>query len=282
MQGSGMLKMFLVGAAVAAAAAVAVTSARAQGAGRPGPGDRVFAAPVFPVPDAGQIGVSIRNVGDDDLKTLKLANQAGAIVETVQPNSPASSAGLRANDVIVEFDGEHVRSVRQLTRLVLETPPGRHVKVGVMRDGRRSDLELTPRAVPPGAAFQSDALQQALEGVGRLGGGTMAPRGRLGVSIQPLGADLASYFGVRNGVLVASVVSDSAAARAGLKAGDVITAVDGKSVTTTAELTSALGDPNTAREVTLTVVRDKKELALKAKLAGAGAPAARTPGPRGV
>ena len=268
------------------------SSVRAQSAGAV-PGGR---APVLPAlaPEGGHIGVSIRNVGPDDVKKLKLAGEAGVIIETVQPDSPASAAGLRAGDLIVEFDGERVRSARQLTRLVLETPPGRHVRIGVMRDGRRSDLEVTPAPAPAGLAFQSDAVRQALEGIGRFGRdlaqelgvppgpGASVRRGRLGVNVQPLEADLSAYFGVKNGVLVSSVVGDSPAAKAGVRAGDVITAVDGRSVTGVNDLVGALGDPGAAREVTLTVVRDKKELTLKAKIEGVPAPAVRTPGRRGV
>jgi len=196
---------------------------------------------------------------------------------------------MLSNNAII--GGERVRSARQLSRLVLETPPGRHVKVGVMRDGRRSDLEVTPAQAPPGVAFQNDDLQRALEGIGRWGRdlvqgfgfqpgpgmGMGMRRARLGVVMQPLGPDLASYFGVKNGVLVSSVANDSPAAKAGLKAGDVITAVDGRSVANAAELTGAMGDPNTSREVTLTVVRDKKPLTLKAQLDGSSAPQ-RVPG----
>jgi serine protease Do len=293
MQGSRLLKTCLLAVALAAATVVA-SSVRAQGAGA-APGGR---APVLPAPalapDGGHIGVSIRNVGPDDVKKLKLAGEAGVMIEAVQPDSPASAAGLRAGDLIVEFDGERVRSARQLTRLVLETPPGRHVRVGVMRDGRRSDLEVTPAPAPPGLALQSDAVRQALEGIGRFGRdlaqelgmppgpGASLRRGRLGVSVQPLEADLAAYFGVKAGVLVSSVVVDSPASKAGVRAGDVITAVDGRSVTGVNDLVGALGDSGAAREITLTVVRDRKELTLKAKIEGVPAPAVRAPGRRGV
>ena len=154
-----------------------------------------------------------------------------------------------------------------------------------MRDGRRSDLEVTPAEGRPGFEFRNDQFWRAMEGIGQLGrdmafnfrlppGVGMGGRpGRLGANVQELSGDLFAYFGVKNGVLVASVANDSPAAKAGLKAGDVITAVDGRSVATTAELIRALGDSNTAREVALAVVRDKKELTLKAKLEAVKAPA---------
>jgi S1-C subfamily serine protease len=94
----------------------------------------------------------------------------------------------------------------------------------------------------------------------------LANRGRLGVSVQELSPELAAYFGVKSGVLVAAVEKDSAAEKAGLKAGDVITSVDGHSVTTLAELIGALPTGDGSQDVNLDVMRDKKELKLKAKV----------------
>src|SRR5438093_11124913 len=74
---------------------------------------------------ASMIGARLADVTADEAKTLKLPRAEGAMVESVNPNSPASAAGLRAKDVIVEFDGERVRSARHLMRLVTETPVGR-------------------------------------------------------------------------------------------------------------------------------------------------------------
>src|SRR5204863_3258457 len=147
---------------------------------------------------------------------------------------------LREKDVILEFDGEHVRSASHLTRLVTETPPARDVALVVMRDGRRTNLHLTTEAAantwfdPTFVAQEAQRaaremrrnLPEMIDGM-RSG---MSARGRLGVSVQEVTPELAEYFGVKQGVLVASVAPDSPAAKAGLKAGDVITAANGKSI----------------------------------------------------
>jgi serine protease Do len=86
---------------------------------------------------------------------------------------------------------------------------------------------------------------------------------RLGVGIQDLTPELAEYFGVKDGVLVTSVTADSPAARAGIKAGDVITAVDGKTIEDSGDLRRATWENEEARELTLGVVRDKKTLSVK-------------------
>ena len=94
--------------------------------------------------------------------------------------------------------------------------------------------------------------------------------GRLGVSVQSLTPELAEYFGVKDGVLVTAVTKDSAASKAGMKAGDVITTVDGKPVDDAGELRRQLRPgEDQSTEVTLGVTRDRKSLSLKVPLEGA-------------
>jgi membrane-associated protease RseP (regulator of RpoE activity) len=90
----------------------------------------------------GRIGVSARDLNAAEADRQKL--QGGVVIDEVQPDSPAEKAGLERSDIIVEFDGEHVRSARQFSRLVQETAPGRAVKATIVRDGRRSDVHITP------------------------------------------------------------------------------------------------------------------------------------------
>src|SRR5688500_15941273 len=89
---------------------------------------------------SGRIGVTVSDV---DPTAGKAA--AGVMVEEVEEESPAAKAGLKKGDVVVEFDGERVRSVRQFTRLVSETPAGRQVAAAVMRDGQRVSVNVATR-----------------------------------------------------------------------------------------------------------------------------------------
>jgi serine protease Do len=98
-------------------------------------------------------------------------------------------------------------------------------------------------------------------------------RGRLGVNVQELTPDLAAYFGVKDGLLVSAVQADTPAAKAGIKAGDVIGSVNGKTVLSPAELVRELADKD--GEVTIGLTRDKKALSLKATLEPRKAPARR-------
>lgn len=261
-------------------AALAVPTLQAQT--RKAPEDRARVE----MPRAGRvsmIGLRLSDVTAENMKSLKLSKQEGAVVDSVNPNSPAAAAGFRDKDVVVQFDGERVRSARHLTRLVSETPAGREVTVSVMRDGRSVDLRVKPEAgghswFDPrfGGVIDFDTgewreqvekAERAARELGRNLPEVIAPhpnRARLGVTVQEVSGELADYFGVKAGALVTSVAPDSAAAKAGMKAGDVITAVDGRTVATPAELVGALPSGDRAQDVTLTVVRDKRELTLKA------------------
>jgi serine protease Do len=207
---------------------------------------------------------------------------AGVVVEEVRPDSPAEKAGVKRADVFVSFDGERVRSVRQFTRLVQETPPGRSVKATVLRDGQQRDLEITPRegrGALTGSFVDRDRLPDMRAFGDRLPYLDMLPRGmpfdfdfpgltsapRLGVDVDPLSDQLAEYFGAKEGVLVRSVTDGSAASRAGLKAGDVITSVDGQPVRSREDLVRAVRDARTD-ELTIGIVRDRKQSSVTAKI----------------
>lgn len=224
-----------------------------------------------------EIGVSIADLPAADLE----AGRHGVRIEDVRDDSPAARAGVKAGDIVTSFDGERVRGARHFARLVQETPAGRAVKLQVQRDASTVDLSVTPaaprmamgeappwRMAEPGSpAFRMDVLPRVRERMrfepGEFDVRVMARPGRLGVGVQELTPELAEYFGVKEGVLVTSVTKDSAAARAGLKAGDVITAVDGASVDDPAELRRRLWRDEDAKETTLGVVRDRKTLSLK-------------------
>jgi serine protease Do len=260
--------------AVAAAAIAAAVAPPLQGQTRITPKARTVQ--VFT--GGSRIGVSIRDVEESDSKAVKGA-ATGVIVEEVATDSPAEKAGIRKGDAIVEFDGERVRSVRQLTRLVQETPAGRTVPAVLQRDGQRTSVSVTP--VDDGRfSFQGfDELGREFRlAVPRIAPPTppnppapppawnfdgLVGRSRLGISIESLSPQLAEYFGTKDGVLVSSVSDDSAAAKAGIKAGDVITSFNGSAVGDPQELRRRIQSLNDGDEFTVSVTRDRKPLTLK-------------------
>jgi serine protease Do len=226
------------------------------------------------------IGVSARDVDADEAKTAKIAG--GVYIEDVREDSPASRAGFREGDIVVEFDGERVRSMRQFTRLVQETPSGREVPAVVMRDGSRTTLSVTPDAAggwhlfdghegfvlrppvapPAPAAPAPPSPPAALEMWPRLER-FFSTSGRLGVTVDAMPDQLAEYFGTQDGVLVTSVAENSAAQKAGLKAGDVIVTINGTVVNSPSELSRRAQRLEDGDEFTLEVVRGKQKQTLK-------------------
>lgn len=224
----------------------------------------------------------------------------GVKVDEVTDDSAAEKAGLKQGDIVVEFDGERVRSARQFTRLVQETPEGRAVEIAVLRDGNKQTLEATPeaRSFSWDMTIDGDRIRREVErgmtgaqgfrveppmdfhfepgdpgprtftfrtpnGAGMTEFHARASRGRLGASVQSLSPELADYFGARNGgALVSSVAKGSAAEKAGLKAGDVITSVNGDSVNDVDDLMREL--ENVSDDVSIGIVRDKKAATIKA------------------
>lgn len=224
----------------------------------PRSGDFVRPFPFITAGPGSQIGISIRDLETDEAGKLKLPADAGAVVQSVQQGSPAETAGLRNGDVLVEFDGERVRSAQQLTRLVHETPPGRRVNAAVFRDGKRTQLQLVPEASRRDVPFNADRLRDSVDRFWPMG------RGTLGVITQDMTPELAEYFGAKDGVLVTSVLKDSPAEKAAIRVGDVITEFAGVSVDHPRDLVRAV--VSRQGEVALKVVRDKKELTLKVTL----------------
>jgi serine protease Do len=283
------------GPKVGAWAAALVAAAGAGAALSPVAHGQAATVQVAPAPHAMQIftggsriGVSIREVEQRDLKSAKLPGLAGAVIEDVADGSPAEKAGLRAGDVVLEFDGERVRGVRHLTRLVQETPDGREVQAVILRDGQRTTLAIAPRA--SGAFGLNVERFRDLEKLGREFSyniparpapgvrGRTAPhvwgfddllgRGgsRLGITVDALSPQLAEYFGTKEGVLVTTVNDGSAAAKAGMKAGDVITAFNGATVNDGGDLRRQIQDLDEGEEFTISVMRDRKPQTLKGKL----------------
>jgi len=229
------------------------------------------------------IGISVR---DADAEETRRAGTSGVVVQDVRDDTPAASAGLREMDIVVDFDGERVRSVSQFQRLVRETAPGRTVKMTLLRGGSRQTLDITPE--PRGARnlVLPDIAADVRRGMKNLprdfdfdfrfdsGTVTFGPQ-RLGVAVIPLSDQLASYFGVKQGVLVSAVSPDSPADTAGIKAGDVITTINGRTVSSTSDVVEAVRSAEPGSSVEVRVTRDRREQTLTPKMPERNRPVAR-------
>ena len=269
------MKKFVIAVAAIAVAVVALfalapqTAAQTRGRSRVTVGERGFGA---------SIGVSVRDLQNDEASRAKVS-AGGVYVEDVSQGGPSARAGLRTGDIVIEFDGERVRSAVHFTRLVRETVAGKAVKVTVARDGNRQTLDVTPdeaRYRFPPLPDVSREIERGLRNLPRdfsfdfdfegFPDGFYVTRGRLGATLMPITDQLADYFGVKEGLLVTAVATDTPASRGGLKAGDVLMAVNGTTVERAADVGRALRDVPAGGKVELRVMRDRKELTLDTTL----------------
>jgi len=202
----------------------------------------------------------------------------------VDDDSPASKAGLKTGDVVLEYNGERVQGGEQFVRLVRETPPGHNVALLVVRNGANQTLTATIAQRQPAAlAFEFDGENFAMAmpptppmpPMQPLPGIRMPdiPRAfmtwgspTLGIESESLNPQLGEFFGVKEGVLVRSVTKESTAEKAGFKAGDVIIKVDGEKVTTPREISSILQASRSKKTLPVTVIRRQKEMVLNVVL----------------
>jgi serine protease Do len=91
----------------------------------------------------GWLGVSIAEIGEDDIPRLRLREPRGVLIRAVTPGDPADRGGVRANDVILALDGTKLEGPRDLQRLVASAPVGKKVKVTLWREGKETEVEVT-------------------------------------------------------------------------------------------------------------------------------------------
>lgn len=233
-------------------------------------------------PGTSYLGIGAKEVSADRAKELKLKEDRGVEVDHVEDDSPAAKAGIKEGDVVLEYNGEKVEGVEQLVRMVRETPSGREVKVTVWRNGAPVNLTLTVGArketlietpggpvTVPAVPFPNMPPLPPIE-IPRFNMSWQTPL--LGIEGESLGPQqqLAEFFGVKDGVLVKSVIRNSPADKAGIKAGDVIVKVDDTGVASTREITSVLRSNRGKSNFTITVVRNKKEMPVTVTISSRG------------
>lgn len=240
------------------------------------------------------LGVHAEDVNKENMARYGMREARGVGITEVLKDSPAEKAGLRKDDVILRFEGDSVTSVRKLTRLVSEVAPDQNIRLAISRSGGEQEVAVTmgKRTNSFGAMHKLEGMDGLRglkgfdfknldelknlegfkmmnppgnvwkwEGQGPGGEGMVWAFGnsrRIGVSTMQLTKQLAEYFGVAEGagVLVTAVTEDGPAAKAGVKAGDVITAVDGEKVDGAGDLSRTINKKKDG-DVTLTVIRKK-------------------------
>jgi serine protease Do len=217
------------------------------------------------------LGVQLADVDADRAKALHLDEERGAEIEKVETGSPAEAAGLKAGDVLLTYNGENILGARQLGRLVSETPKGRKVRIQFWRDGKMQSTVALMTETQISREFPGDLDIQIPDVHIRIpdipSPMVIWKSAALGIDCEPLDTQLAEYFGVKRGVLVRSVEKESAAEKAGLKAGDVLTAVDNQPVASAHDVVSSMRiERRAGRPVSVAIMRDHRPLTLSVVL----------------
>jgi C-terminal processing protease CtpA/Prc len=200
----------------------------------------------------GWLGVSIQDITSQMEKAMDLKSRDGALVGDVERKSPAEAAGIKEGDIIVQFDGKNIEDSNDLQKAVADTKPESKVFVVVMRKGEKKTLDV----VVGKQSSKSKIVTMPPRGTGNFNvffGG----QNYQGMSLRELNEQLGQYFGVTdgNGVLVWEVEKGSAAEKAGVKAGDVISTIGKKKIKSLRDVGRALGIYDDGEKAELDVVR---------------------------
>lgn len=245
--------------------------------------------------DGGYLGVQTQDVTRENFSKFGLRDVRGVAVAKVLDKSPAEAAGIKEGDVIVRFNGDEITSVRKLTRLIGEVSPDHQATVTVLRGGKEQDITVTiakrpmpefssgnfqfsvpPVAKPDMPDFKNMPQFKDMPGFNYFPDLKNLPRGefksfeipngqgfvwtgggrQIGVGIVPLSKQLADYFKVEGGALVDEVRENSPAAKAGLKAGDIVIEANGKAVRNQMDLIKAINEKKEG-DVQLTIMRNE-------------------------
>ena len=202
--------------------------------------------------ERGWLGVSLQELDPTLAKSLGVDTTKGALVSEVVAGSPAEEAGFEPGDVVTRFDGEEIDSVRDLTFTVARHRPGETVTVEVIRDGRRRELEVKLGDRASATAMPSSGSKAPLRSGARAGDAA------LGLRLAPLTDRDRTRLGLPrdvDGVLIVDVRPGSAAAREGLRSGDVIVSVNRQRVDSVDDVTAALDAARRADGRALLLVR---------------------------
>ncbi|HVO03565.1 MAG TPA: DegQ family serine endoprotease [Candidatus Cybelea sp.] len=208
----------------------------------------------------GWLGVEIQQVTPEIAKAIGLDEPKGALVASVQPNSPAAKAKLQAGDVIVSFNGQAIHEMRDLPRLVAQTDPSAKVELGIVRDKQQITVAATVAKMKDDNEVASNDQQND---------STTSPDASAnGVQIPALGATLAAVtpemrqmFNLSEdttGVVVADLDSDSPLADQGIRPGDVIKKVSDSEVASPADVKRLAEQAKANKENVLLMLVDRQ------------------------
>ncbi|MEO8309952.1 MAG: PDZ domain-containing protein, partial [Caldimonas sp.] len=197
----------------------------------------------------GRLGVTVQDLNQSLADSFGLKRVDGALVSNVAPDSAAAAAGLKSGDVITEVNGEPVLRSGSLSSLIGMSAPGERVKLKVWRDGAERTIDAKLGGTEKEAKQVADA-------------GNASEHGALGLTLRPLTRDEKREAKIDAGLVVEDV--DGAAERAGIVAGDVLLAINGKAVQSVEQVKSVMAAK--PKSVALLVQREGEKIFVPVKI----------------
>lgn len=198
----------------------------------------------------GWLGVAIQEVTKQLAESFGLPQATGALIASIEPNSPADKAGLEVSDVVLRFNDKSIASANDLPRIVAATKPGSRVSMQVWRKGAQKDLTVMVTELPPDRAAPQQRSQR----------GTPQNRqfNKLGLAVSELTAAQKQQLKIDGGLFVED--TQGAAARAGVRRGDIVLAVNNSDVKTVEQLNQLIGQVGSGKNIALLVKRGEAAL----------------------
>ncbi|MEA2031439.1 MAG: PDZ domain-containing protein [candidate division Zixibacteria bacterium] len=217
--------------------------------------------------DRGWLGVTTESVDYDLAKDLELNVKYGAIIDNVLDDSPAEEAGIEEDDIIIALNGEKVTGSEDLIDLLIDTNEGDEVELTIIRDNKETKVTATLGEEPKARKFlKAKVVYDDDDDMAFLG---HEPCGYIGVRLIDLTEQLGNYFEVKDGsgALIISVVKDSPAEKAELKAGDVIVELDSEEIIESEDVHKIVSDMEEGDQIAVKVIRDGKTTEFKFSVA---------------
>ncbi len=190
----------------------------------------------------GRLGITIQNLDQSLAESFGMKKPGGALVSSVENDSPAAKAGLEPGDVILSVNGKEIASSNELPPVIADIMPGQSAKLQIWRKGSQRDIEVK-------VGNQKEEQVAAKET-------KEAATGKLGLAVRPLTAEERKQLEGKNGLLIEN--ASGAAARAGIRRGDVLLSVNGEPVASVEQLRNLVG--KASKRVALLIQRDDARL----------------------
>ena len=193
----------------------------------------------------GYLGVTVQAMTDELAESFGLEETKGALINSVLEDSPADEAGIKRGDIILEFNGEAIRQINDLPRIVANTPVDKKVKVKLFRKGKQREVKVTVGRLDDGQEPLADKTDK--------------PGELLGMAVAEVTAELAERYRLeeQQGVVVTKIDPEGPAMAANLRVGDQVLEVNGEEVSSVQAFKAAIGTPKEGQLVRLLVQRQK-------------------------